>query len=176
MLKKPRRSEKIYGFTARDLAAIAGIAHDTFDKVDCTDLEAVMETVVRIRLKRDRKALRTPDDSPKTSRKPALPAFYSSFSLIYAHSDDEKGLSVPRDGDLEHAASQLRAFGLRAKVVDHWVQVGADLFCLLDARRILAIAEALGRSPARSLYSRCLATLTHAGVGETREASDETSA
>ena len=176
MLKKPRRSEKIYGFTARDLAAVAGIAPDTFDKVDCTDLESVMSTIIRIRQKRDRKAERTPDDAPRTSRKPKLPAFYSSFSLLYAHDEDEKGMAVPRAGDLEHAAQQLRAFGLRAKVVDHWVQVGADLFCLLDARRILAIAEALGRSPARSLYSRCLATLTHAGVGESREASGETTA
>ncbi len=177
MRKKPRRGETIYGFTKADLAEVAGICRQSLDEVDCSDLDAVMATIVRIREKRHRKATLIPDDNPRHSRKPPLPSFYASFSLVYAYGDGEKNHPIPRPGDLEHAATQLRAFGFRAKVVDHWVQVGQDLFCILDARRILAIAEAIGRSPARSLYSRCLATLSHASLADdAHESSDAQSA
>lgn len=166
MRKKPRRGETIYGFTIADLAEVAGIGRASLDAIDCSDLDAVMAKIISIREKRSRLASMVPDDNPRNSRKPPLPSFFASFSLVYAHGDAEKNHRLPRPGDLEHAATQLRTFGFRAKVVDHWVQVGQDLFCLLDARRILAIAEAIGRSPARSLYSRCLATLSHAALAD----------
>lgn len=162
MSKRPKASEQIFGFTRRMVARLAGLSAEQAASVRVDDFESLVRMLAKRIAGRDApKWHGTPNRNP-SGRLAPLPAFYSHYSLIYSprvSRADELPNRPPTPEELEHTASQLRAFKSRAKVRGHHIQVGSDLYSLQDARRLLAVCEAYQAPATRTLWHRAVQAL-----------------